>query len=273
MARTGFNPMGTVALVTGASSGLGDGYARELARRGADLVLVARRQDRLEALAVDLAEKFGTVSTVIPLDLSAPGAVAELVADLRVRNLRIGTLVNNAGFATVGPFHDADAERDAAQLAVNVTALTLLTHALLPDLLFTATRSPNTAALVNLASTAAFQAVPRLAVYAASKAYVLSFTEALWSETRPAGLKVLAVCPGLVATEFSRVAGRTPQPGVRRRRELTVDEVIQGSFVALDKTVTPALAVIGTRNDLMIRASTLLPRRLVLEALRRRRQS
>lgn len=265
--------MGTVALVTGASSGLGDGYARELARRGADLVLVARRQDRLEALAVDLAEKYGTVSTVIPLDLAAPGAVAELVADLQARAVRIGTLVNNAGFATVGPFRTTDWARDAEQLAVNVTALTALTHALLPDLLHTATRSPNTAALINLASTAAFQAVPRMAVYAASKAYVLSFTEAIWSETRPAGLKVLAVCPGLVATEFSRVAGRVPRPGVRPRRQLTVDQVIQGSFAALDKAQTPALTVIGARNGLLIRASALLPRRLVLGALSRRRQS
>ena len=262
--------MGTVALVTGASSGLGDGYARELARRGADLVLVARRQDRLEALAVDLAEKFGTVSTVIPLDLAAPGAVAELVADLTARDLRIGTLVNNAGFATVGVFRDADAARDAEQLAVNVTALTALTHALLPDLLHAATRSPDSAALVNLASTASFQAVPRMAVYAATKAYVLSFTEALWSETRASGLKVLAVCPGLVATEFSRVAGRAPQPGVRPRRQLSVDDVMRGSFAALDKAVTPPMVVIGARNTAMIRVSTMLPRRLVLGALGRR---
>src|SRR5680860_371178 len=180
MPRALYNPMGTTALITGASSGLGAGYAHELAQRGADLVLVARRQDRLEALAVDLAEKYGTISTVIPLDLTAPDAVQELVADLSSRDVTVGTLVNSAGFGTVGNFVDADGDRQAKQIRLNILALTQLTHALLPDLISAATLRPDTAALVNLASTAAFQPVPRLSVYAASKAYVLSFTESLW---------------------------------------------------------------------------------------------
>src|SRR5512141_1906049 len=117
MASAHFNPIGTIALVTGASSGIGIGFAHQLAERGADLVLVARRQDRLEGLAVELAEKYGTASTVIPLDLARPDAVAELVADLRTRNITIGTLINNAGFATFGPFVDSDADRQHEQVA------------------------------------------------------------------------------------------------------------------------------------------------------------
>ena len=265
--------MGTVALVTGASSGLGEAFARELARRGADLVLVARRQARLEALAVDLAEKYGTVSTVIPLDLAALGAVAELADDLTTRRISIGTLVNSAGFATVGNFVDSDADREAEQIALNVQALTALTRALLPDLVATAADKPAGAALLNFASTAAFQAVPRMAVYAASKAYVLSFTESLWYETRGTGLKVTAVCPGLVATEFAGVAQRSTPDGERPRRSLSVDDVVRSTFAALDRATPPPLVVNGSRNLILTQVSTHAPRRAVLAVLGRRRHS
>jgi len=262
MSRAIYNPIGTTALVTGASSGLGRGYAHELAQRGADLVLVARRQERLEGLAVDLAEKYGTVSTVIPLDLTAHNAVPELVADLRERGVTVGTLVNSAGFGTFGDFIDADAERQIEQITLNVLALTHLTHALLPDLIDVATRHPHGAALVNLASTAAFQPVPHMSVYAASKAYVLSFTEALWFETRTSGLKVSAICPGYVDTEFVSVAGNHG-PG---DRFLTVDRVMTSTFAALDRASTPPQVIVGTRNALLARAAILSPRRAVLLA-------
>lgn len=267
MARALYNPIGTTALVTGASSGLGVGYAHELAERGADLVLVARRQERLEALAVDLAEKYGTVSTVIPLDLAAPDAVAELVSDLTERSIRVGTLVNSAGFGTFGNFVDSDAGRERDQLAVNVQTLTALTHALLPGLITTATEQPHSAALVNLASTAAFQPVPHMSVYGATKAYVLSFTEALWYETRPSGLKVIAVCPGHVDTEFSDVA----QNRGAARFSLTVDDVMNSTFAALDRSTPPPHVISGARNSLLARVATVSPRRAVINAVGRRR--
>jgi uncharacterized protein len=264
MARATFNPMGTTALVTGASSGLGVGYAHELAQRGADLVLVARRQERLEALAVELAEKYGTKSTVIPIDLSRPDAVGELVTDITDRGITVGTLVNNAGFGTFGHFVDLDPARESQEVAVNVQALTALTRALLPGLLRTAITNPHGAALVNLASTAAFQPLPHMAVYGATKAYVLSFTQALWYETRGTGLKVLAVCPGPVSTEFRDVA---------RNREasyggtFTVARVMRSTFAALDRGTTPPYLVTGVQNALLARASTLAPRRAVLAAV------
>jgi short-subunit dehydrogenase len=256
-----FDPMGTTALITGASSGLGVGYAHELARRGADLVLTARRLDRLESLAVDLAERYGTVSTVIPLDLAAPGAVAELVRDLTERDIHVGTLINNAGFGSYGSVVDAPAEVVRSQVAVNVAALTELTQALLPGLLTTALTHPRGAALVNLASTAAFQPVPQLAVYAATKAYVLSLTEALWYETRATGLKVTAVCPGPTETEFFGVAGRsTAGP----RRLMSVDEVVASSFAALDRRTPPPHTVTGRQNRALAWFAGVSPRRAVV---------
>lgn len=264
MARATYNPIGTTALITGASSGLGVAYAHQLAERGADLVLVARRQERLEALAVELAEKYGTVSTVIPLDLARPDAVAELVADLRQRDITVGTLINNAGFGTFGMFVDLDPDRELEEIAVNVTALTALTQALLPDLLATALTNPHGAALVNLASTAAFQPLPHMAVYGASKAYVLSLTQALWYETRATGLKVLAVCPGPVATEFRAVARNSE---ASYGRSLTVDHVMRTTFAALDRAVTPPQVVVGPQNALLARLVRVMPSRTVLSAV------
>ncbi|MBC7442635.1 MAG: SDR family oxidoreductase [Ramlibacter sp.] len=260
MNRAIFNPIGTTALVTGASSGLGRGFAHELAERGADLVLTARRQDRLEGLAAELAEKYGTGSTVIPLDLSRPGAVAELVADLRRRNITVGTLVNNAGFGSWGAVADSDPDRAHEQVALNVQALTDLTHAFLPDLLRTLRERPGSAALVNVASTAAFQPVPRMAVYGATKAFVLSFTEALWYETRASGLKVTALCPGPVSTEFAGIAGNVH----RFRRVLTVEDVMRTAFDALDLADPKPYTVIGRRNAVAARIVGCLPRRFSL---------
>ncbi|TFB48763.1 SDR family oxidoreductase [Cryobacterium tagatosivorans] len=253
--------MGTTALITGASSGLGVGFAHRLAERGADLVLVARRQDRLEGLAVELAEKYGTASTVIPLDLTGPNAVAELITDLRTRNITVGTLVNNAGFGTFGPFADSDAARQREQVALNVQVLTELTQAFLPDLLRTAGAHPHGAALVNLASTAAFQPVPRMAVYGATKAYVLSFTEALWYETHASGLKVTALCPGPAVTEFSRVAGIAA-----RRRAQSVDRVMDTVFADLDRGTPPPHRVSGAGNAALAWLSRVAPRRTVVKA-------
>ncbi|TFC94054.1 MULTISPECIES: SDR family oxidoreductase [Cryobacterium] len=256
-----FNPIGTTALITGASSGLGAGYAHELARRGADLVLTARRRELLEDLAAELAEKYGTLATVIPLDLARPGAVGELVADLETRQITVGTLVNNAGFGTYGTVLGSDPTREAQQVTLNVQALTALTHALLPGLISTARTSKGSAALVNLASTASFQPVPLMAVYAATKAYVLSYTEALWYETRATGLKVTAICPGPVSTEFFAVAGRSASS---LRGMLTVDNVMRTSFAALDRASTPPHAVSGRRNALLAGIGGRLPHRVVV---------
>ena len=159
---------GSRALVTGASSGMGEVFARELARRGADLVLAARSRDKLEVLASELRESAHVSVHVEAVDLSEPGAGLALAARLGEHDLTIDVLVNNAGFGLFGPLDEADAQRIAQAVQLNVAALTELTCALLPGM-----RARDRGAIVNVASTAAFQPVPYMAVYGATKAYVL----------------------------------------------------------------------------------------------------
>ena len=186
-----------VTLITGASAGLGAEFARQLSSRGQKLVLVARRIDRLEALASDLGN-----ARAVACDLSAPGAVAALMADLAAHDESVDTLINNAGFGLWGRFFGLDARQQREMVDLNVGALTELCRAVAPGMV-----ERRTGAILNLASTAAFQPGPRMAVYFATKAYVLSLTEALHEELKPYGISVSALCPGPTKTEFGDVAG------------------------------------------------------------------
>lgn len=194
---TGNRPL---ALVTGASSGIGADLAREFARHGYDLVLTARRVEPMRALADEL-KSLGTAGTVIAADLSKPGAAAALAAELDAKGLVLDVLVNNAGLGAGGPFHESDPSRVSEQLYVNVVALTELTRAVLPEMV---ARGRGRVLLV--ASTAAFQPGPSLAVYSASKAFVLSFGEAISFELRGTGVTVTTLCPGPTYTGFTDVA-------------------------------------------------------------------
>ena len=190
--------MRPVTLVTGASSGLGAEFARACAKRGDALVLVARRKDRLEALAAEIG---GTVH-IIAADLAAPGAPARLLAEIETLGLTVDTLINNAGAGVSGPFADRPLAPQRAIIDLNITALVELSHFVLP-----AMRERRRGAIINIASTGAFQAGPRIAVYFATKAFVLSFTEALHHELKGSGIHVTALCPGPTATEFGPLAG------------------------------------------------------------------
>ena len=242
---------GRTALITGASSGLGAEFAHRLAARGADLVLVARRAALLEQHAATLRQKFGVTVTTIATDLARPGIGRDLRADLRERGITISTLINNAGFATYGRFAQEDAERIAAEIQLDVAALVDLSHAFLPDLL-----ADGTGALVNLASTAAFQPLPGMAVYGASKAFVLSFTEALAYEHRDASLKILALCPGPTRTEFFDVVGADAAAVGRYQ---SAEQVVATALRALDRRSTPAHVVSGFGNRLSTAAVSVLP--------------
>lgn len=184
-------------IVTGASSGIGEAMARLFAERDRPLVLVARRTERLEQLARELRRPDLPVE-VMSADLGQPGAPDALMAELRRRGLGIHTLVNNAGFGLRGRFTALPQAEQLAMLQLNVVALTALCRIVLPDLL-----ARRAGGIINVASTAAFQAIPSFAVYAASKAYVLSLSEALHEEARPHGVVVTAICPGPTATEFA----------------------------------------------------------------------
>ncbi|MDH6279859.1 SDR family NAD(P)-dependent oxidoreductase [Prescottella agglutinans] len=230
---------GTTALITGASAGLGAEFANRFARRGANLVLVARRADRLEKLATELRAAHGVTVTVLPADLATPGVGATLRKELASRGITVTSLVNNAGFGTHGAFADENLERVTSEIQLNISTLVELTHTFLPDLL------AGRGALVNVASTASFQPTPGMAVYGASKAFVLNFTEALWAEARGTGLTVLALCPGPTRTEFFDVVG-SEDAAVGRMQ--TAIQVVDNAFRTLDRRNAPPTVVSGLPN-------------------------
>ncbi|MFF5446424.1 SDR family NAD(P)-dependent oxidoreductase [Streptomyces sp. NPDC012888] len=247
---------GTTALITGASAGLGEEFARQWAARGADVVLVARRLDRLRALADGLEKTYGVSAVPIAADLTLPGAGAALRAELEARGITVQTLVNNAGFGSHGAFLDQDPEQIARMIQLNIGAVAELSRTFLPDLV-----ADGRGALVNVASVAAYQPTPAMAVYGATKAFVLNLTEALAYETRRSGLRVLAVSPGPVSTEFFDVVG-TDDAAVGRLA--TPAEVVTAARRALERRSTPPSVIAGLANHLSALASRAVPRRVAL---------
>jgi short-subunit dehydrogenase len=201
---------GLTALVTGASSGIGEAIAQQLAARGTDLILTARRGDRLEALAEAVREKYGVRVEVIPLDLGSPGAAEELFQRTEGAGRRVDVLVNNAGFGVHESFTDIAWERTQAQLQLNIVSLTQLTHRFVRAMV-----ARDRGWVLNVASVGAYMPVPSYATYAASKAYVRNFSEALAHELRRTSVRVCSLCPGATATEFMQVAGHDVPASMR----------------------------------------------------------
>ncbi len=190
-----------LALVTGASAGIGEELARIHAEKGGDLVLVARRKDRLDALADELEAQHDVSVHVVAADLAKPGAAASLLADVEALGLEVEVLINNAGFGGHGEFHDADLDREQRMIQVNIAALTELTHLFVQGMV-----ARGEGKVLNVGSTAGFLPGPLQAVYYASKAYVNSFSQAVAEELRDTGVTVTVLCPGPVATEFQEAA-------------------------------------------------------------------
>jgi short-subunit dehydrogenase len=215
------------ALVTGASSGIGKELARLFAADAHDVVLVARRKDRLEELARELETSHGVKAWPLPCDLSSAGAVDALVAELGARGLLIDFLVNNAGVGTTGPFAQADAAGEAAMAELNVMAVVRLTRALLPPML---TRGHGH--ILNIGSTAGFQPGPFMATYYASKAFVNHFSEALAYELRGSGVGVTLSCPGPTRTEFGEISGVNASP-LFRLKVASAESVAAEAYAAM----------------------------------------
>lgn len=241
--------MRPVTLVTGASAGLGAEFARQCSARGDEVVLVARRLDRLEALAAETGR-----AHAIAADLSASGAAERLIREVEGRGLTVSTLINNAGFGLTGKFVDQPRERQRQMIDLNIATLTELTHLVLPKM-----RERRKGGILNVASTGAFQAGPGFAVYFATKAYVLSFTEALHQELKAYGIKVSALCPGPTATEFGDVAGVTSP----RFQKFSADArtVVAAGLHGLDSN--KAIVIPGLTNKLSAQSNRLLPRAVV----------
>ena len=245
---------GQTTVITGASSGIGLAYAFEFAKRGSNLVLVARSKDALEKLAADIKKQYSVDVQVIPQDLAMVSAGEELLTKLTKLGVSTDILVNNAGFGTNNRVAKEDRNKIRQEILLNVVTLVDLTVAVLPDLL-----KKNAGAIINIGSTASFQPVPGMAVYAASKAFVRSFTEALWGEVQGTGVKVLTVNPGATATEFFNVAEANPAGKLA-----PVSEVVDATFIALDSKKTKPSIVVGGQNALMAGLTRFIPNKIVI---------
>ncbi|WP_437191177.1 SDR family NAD(P)-dependent oxidoreductase [Planctomicrobium sp. SH527] len=245
-----FQYKGKTALVTGASSGIGAEFARELSRRGMNVILVARSEERLATLATEIRQQFPTRAEVIAADLRQESAVQDITQAVSKLGLTVDLLINNAGFMTHGAFENIDPAVDHAEVMVNVAAVVGLTHAFLPGML-----ERKLGGVINIASVAGFQPIPYLAVYAATKAFVISFSVALSEECRDRNVVVMGMCPGTTSTElFTRASAQEAALGTPR----SVKQVVATALKGLDKK--RSLVTDGTMNSLLTHGPRLIPR-------------
>jgi uncharacterized protein len=254
---------GSTCLITGASSGIGAQIARGLAARGRGVTLAARREDRLKELADELTEEHGIRAETVALDVTDEKARRDLVGDLDERGLSVEVLVNNAGFGSGGAFVELEAEKEAAMVRTNVEALVGMTGVFLPGMV-----ERGRGAILNVASLIAFQPVPFQATYGATKAAVLSFSDALHEEVRDKGVTVTSVCPGPVRTEFGEAGGfGGADDEIPDRFWLEADKVAADALEALENG--DRITVPGTRNQILALYGQHMPRFLLLPLVRR----
>lgn len=237
-------------VVTGASAGIGERFARSLAAEKQNLILVARREERLNALAAELQRDHGVNVEVIAADLAQAEGANSLVRKIREGGWPLSGLINNAGFGDRGEFSELDLDRQLAMIQVNVTSLVSITWQLLPLL-----RKQAESFIINVASTAAFQAGPKMAIYYASKAFVLSFSEALHEELRNSEVKVSVLCPGATDSEFAAEANMTDTK-LFKAGTMSAEAVVRKSLAKRRK----AIVIPGLRNLLMVWSGKLSPR-------------
>ena len=240
-------------LITGASSGIGAAFARKLSGRGRNVLLVARSEDKLIALCNELGRLTSIRAQYLALDLQRPDAAAQLFEETKKRELEIDMLINNAGFGSMGDFAKLDLKRELEIIQLNITTLVDLTHRFLQPM-----RERKRGTIVNVASTAGFQAVPYMATYAATKAFVLSFSEALWEENRSHGVHVMALCPGVTETNFFEASGMDHPP---MRITQTPEEVVDTALRALNRKKGAVIS--GWTNFFTVEAERIVPRSLV----------
>ena len=250
------------ALITGASSGIGLALAEVFAAHGHDLIITARRAEALEALAGRLEGAHGVKVAVFPGDLRDPAFPALLFERLRAENLEVDVLVNNAGFGVGGPFTETDIGRELDIIKVNVAALVELTKLFLAPMV-----AKRRGRIMNVASTAAFQPGPLMSIYYASKAFVLSFSQAIAEELRNTGVTVTAFCPGPTRTEFAEVAGIGKSRLFNAARVATAEEVAVFAYKATMKG--KRVAIPGVQNVILAQGNRLAPRRLATALVRK----
>ncbi len=244
------------AVITGASSGIGKAFAERLASDGYDVVLVARRRERLESLATVLRDTYGLRVDVLPADLKNPSDLKLVEQNIR-DDSSLELLVNNAGFGKIGAYGDLDVDVEDEEIRLNILALVRLTHAAIPGMV-----ARHRGAIINVSSIVAFLPVPFLATYSATKAYVNSFTEAIHEELKGTGVKIQALCPGRTHTEFHERAGlnTTDHPSKGMEPRLVVDASLRA--LKRDKVI----CVSGVSNRVTARIMSLLPRAFLRKA-------
>lgn len=253
--------MGT-ALITGASAGIGMELAKVFARHGHSLVLVARSEDKLRLLAGELESRFGIQALVVAMDLAAPGGATALFEDLQRRQVEVDYLVNNAGFGHFGFFGQRAWEKEEQMIRLNVLALTDLTRLFLPPMV-----ARGKGKILNLASVAGFVPGPLMAVYFATKAYVLSFSQAIANELQGSGVQVTALCPGPTESGFAGAAAAQDSKMFARSKLASSQQVAEYGYLALMSG--KRVAVHGWLNKLTVFSARLAPRRLVTALVRR----
>lgn len=237
-------------LITGASAGIGAVFAKQLAAEGRNLILSARRQDKLEALAQELRQQYGIDTQIVTADLATPEGSQALFAAISRQGWKVNGLINNAGFGDRGLFSVLSLERQLQMIQLNVTSLVELTYRLLPSI-----RQHSDAFIINVASTAAFQAGPNMAVYYASKAFVLSFSEALHEELKKDKIYVSALCPGATESEFAQEANMTGTK-LFKAGAMTAEAVVKKSLQRRKK----AIVITGWKNIFGVWSGKLSPR-------------
>jgi uncharacterized protein len=251
----------STALITGASGGIGRAFAEELAARNTNLVLVARSEEQLKNLSSKLQEKYKIQVDIFVTDLTESGATAAVFNGVKSKGLTIDLLINNAGFADYGDFAERDEERQIKIVQLNILALVDLTHKFLPEM-----RQRRSGSIINVSSLTAFQPMPYLSVYAASKAFILSFSQALWAENRHYGVRVLVTCPGPVETNFFVEAKFPPALAAKTNKILTCEQVVRESLKALERGDS-TVVIGGFSTHFISKFSPLVPRQILLSLL------
>ncbi len=244
-----------VSLIAGASSGIGKSLAENFAQAGYDVILAARSVAKMEAQAADLQQRFGITATVIASDLESGAGAAQLHAEIKSRGLTLSALANNAGYGTYGEFIDSPLETQLAMMQINMTSVVALTNLFLPDLLSTKGK------IINTASTAAFQPGPYMAVYYATKSFILSFSEALAAELAETGVTVTALCPGPTASGFQDKAQMNHSAMVKGKKLPTSEEIARKGFRAMQRG--RRVYIPGFKNWLLAQLPRFSPRSLV----------
>jgi uncharacterized protein len=252
------------ALITGASGGIGAAFAAELAQRQHNLILVARSEDKLQQLAAQLRQEFNISIEIIVQDLTAAGAANDVFDRVVAAGLTVDLLVNNAGFGDYGIFADRPLAKQVEMLQLNIVALVELSHLFLQGM-----RARRSGSIINVASIAGFQPMPYLSVYAASKAFVLSFSEALWAENQDCRVRVLALCPGATESDFFKVAEfPTFMSASSGQKLVPASEVVRDALKALDKNVSNVITG-EFSNQIVANLPRFMPRELVVKLVRK----